>query len=34
MLPIVENPCPEDKGSKRYEIKQLLKTMSDARTRT
>ena len=27
-LPIVENPCPQDKGSKRYEIKQLLTTMS------
>ena len=27
-LPIVENPCPQDKGSKRYEVKQLLKTMS------
>ena len=27
-LPIVENPCPQDKGSKRYEIKQLLKTLS------
>ena len=27
-VPIVENPCPEDKGSKRYEIKQLLKTIS------
>lgn len=27
-LPIVENPCPQDKGSKRHEIKQLLKTMS------
>lgn len=27
-VPIVENPCPEDKGSKRYEIKQLLRTMS------
>ena len=26
-LPIVENPCPQDRGSKRYEIKQLLKTM-------
>lgn len=26
-LPIVENPCPQDKSSKRYEIKQLLKTM-------
>ena len=28
-LPIVENPCPQDKGSKRYEIKQLLKTMCE-----
>lgn len=28
-LPIVENPCPQDKGSKRYEIKQLLKTLGD-----
>lgn len=27
-LPIVENPCPQDKASKRYEIKQLLKTMA------
>lgn len=27
-LPIVENPCPEDKNSKRYEIKAMLKTMS------
>ena len=26
-LPVVENPCPEDKGSKRWEIKQLLKSM-------
>ena len=26
-LPIVENPCPQDKGSKRYEIKQLLETL-------
>ena len=26
-LPIVENPCPQDKGSKRYEIKTLLKSM-------
>ena len=26
-LPVVENPCPQDKGSKRYEVKQLLKTM-------
>ena len=23
-LPIVENPCPQDKASKRYEIKKLL----------
>ena len=27
-LPIVENPCPEDKTSKRYEIKKLLAQMS------
>ncbi len=27
-LPVVENPCPQDKGSKRYEIKQLLRTLS------
>ena len=27
-VPIVENPCPMDKTSKRYEIKQLLRTMS------
>ena len=26
-LPIVENPCPQDKGSKRYEIKKLLGEM-------
>ena len=26
-LPNVENPCPQDKTSKRYEIKQLLKSM-------
>lgn len=26
-LPIVENPCPQDKGSKRYEIKKLLSAM-------
>ena len=26
-LPIVENPCPQDKASKRYDIKMLLKTM-------
>ena len=27
-VPVVENPCPQDKASKRWEIKQLLKTMS------
>ena len=27
-VPVVENPCPQDKTSKRYEIKQLLKGMS------
>ena len=27
-LPVVENPCPQDKGSKRYEIKQLLAGMA------
>ncbi len=27
-LPIVENPCPQDKTSKRYEIKNLLEQMS------
>ena len=26
-LPIVENPCPEDKTSKRYEIKRILADM-------
>jgi len=26
-VPIVENPCPQDKTSKRYEIKQLLSGM-------
>lgn len=26
-LPIVENPCPQDKGSKRYEIKQLISNL-------
>ena len=26
-LPVVVNPCPQDKGSKRYEVKQLLKTL-------
>lgn len=29
-LPIVENPCPQDKSSKRYEIKKLLGTMSES----
>ena len=28
-LPIVENPCPQDKGSKRYEIKKLLQGMCE-----
>lgn len=28
-LPIVENPCPQDKASKRYEIKKLLKSLSE-----
>ncbi len=27
-LPVVENPCPMDKGSKRYEVKKLLAAMS------
>lgn len=27
-LPIVENPCPQDKTSKRHEIKTLIKTLS------
>lgn len=27
-VPIVENPCPQDKASKRYEIKTLLAAMS------
>jgi tRNA(Ile)-lysidine synthase TilS/MesJ len=26
-VPVVENPCPQDKASKRWEIKQLLKGM-------
>ena len=26
-LPIVENPCPADTGSKRYEIKQLIRQL-------
>ena len=29
-LPVVDNPCPQDKTSKRYEIKTLLKGMSAA----
>ena len=28
-LPVVENPCPQDKGSKRYEIKKLLKGLCE-----
>ena len=28
-LPVVENPCPQDKGSKRYEIKSLIRTLSE-----
>ncbi len=27
-LPVVENPCPQDKASKRYEIKSLIKTLA------
>ena len=27
-LPVVENPCPKDKDSKRYEIKQLIAQLS------
>ena len=27
-LPIVENPCPQDRTSKRHEIKTLIKTLS------
>ena len=26
-VPVVENPCPQDRSSKRHEIKQLMKTM-------
>ena len=29
-FPIVENPCPQDKSSKRHEIKQLVSTMSES----
>lgn len=28
-LPVVDNPCPEDDGSSRHEIKQLLRTLSE-----
>lgn len=28
-LPIVKNPCPSDKDSKRYEVKQLLRSMGE-----
>lgn len=28
-LPIVENPCPQDRGSKRYEVKQMIRAMSE-----
>ena len=27
-LPVVENPCPQDKASKRYEIKSLIRTLA------
>ena len=27
-LPIVENPCPQDKASKRHEVKELIRTLS------
>ncbi|MDL2300184.1 tRNA 2-thiocytidine(32) synthetase TtcA [Clostridiaceae bacterium OttesenSCG-928-D20] len=27
-LPIVKNPCPQDRGSKRYEIKKLIEELS------
>ncbi len=29
-LPVVENPCPQDKTSKRHEVKALLQTMCAA----
>lgn len=29
-LPVVENPCPMDRGSKRWEIKQLLGSMAES----
>lgn len=28
-LPVVENPCPQDKTSKRHEVKTLLKLMAE-----
>ena len=28
-VPVVENPCPQDKASKRYEIKKLLRGMCE-----
>ena len=27
-LPLVENPCPQDKGSKRHEIKELIASLA------
>lgn len=27
-LPVVENPCPQDRGSKRYEIKKLIQELT------
>lgn len=29
-LPVVENPCPQDKGSKRYEIKKLIAGLEES----
>jgi tRNA(Ile)-lysidine synthase TilS/MesJ len=26
-LPVVENPCPQDRGSKRYEVKELTESL-------
>lgn len=28
-LPVVENPCPEDKSSKRYEVKRLIAALEE-----
>ncbi|MGI6029562.1 MAG: tRNA lysidine(34) synthetase [Candidatus Heteroscillospira sp.] len=28
-LPIVENPCPQDKSSKRHEVKELIASLSE-----